>query len=704
MNFGNEPPGLRTAGSVHTVVHAIRTHGVHITVAALITALAGGLAAGEWMGWPFLARPVEQLLSDALQRRVSLSSGATGPTVPPRALQVRFLGGLRLKTSQLEIGSPAWSTAPHVLLARDVTLEMRYSDLWRVRRGEPLRIKRLQAHELDGQLERQAGGRVSWHFGPAKVPNDAQSTRMSWPRIDELKVNSGTVRLRDRQQDIDLDVRLSLDAALQLDATGRHQHLPVTVVLTSSDVMPLLAAPSLAANVPVRIRATLGRASFSFDGGATDALHLQGMKGRFVLNGPSMAAVGDLLGVTLPTTAPFHAEGQLARQASTWHVVIHKAKVGASQLQGAFTYDAGRKVPMLTGRLGGPRFMLTDMGPALGTTPAVAAPTASAPDAAVVLTNQAKARGRVLPDRPFDLAALRAMDANVLIDIGELDLNTPYLLPLRPMHAHLTLAGGTLTLRDIQTRMGQGQLRGDVHLDGRGATALWDTRLRMDRVHIEEWLRQKDANEAPGFVSGQLSGHAALQGQGRSTADILSTLRGTARLELSHAKVSHLDMEKAGLDLADILGLMIKGDDMLPVHCAVADLVAQDGVLRPRVMVLDTAVSAVWVEGSLSLASEALALRAVVMPKDFSLASLRMPLQVRGTLARPEFSFEKGTLGLKLASSVLLALVNPFGALIPLLDPGDADAARRGADGCKALMSNVSSKVGGKQAPQAPRP
>jgi uncharacterized protein involved in outer membrane biogenesis len=100
---------------------------------------------------------------------------------------------------------------------------------------------------------------------------------------------------------------------------------------------------------------------------------------------------------------------------------------------------------------------------------------------------------------------------------------------------------------------------------------------------------------------------------------------------------------------------------MLPVHCAVADLVAQEGVLRPRVMVLDTAVSAVWVEGSLSLANEALALRAVVMPKDFSLASLRMPLQVGGTLAHPEVSFEKGTLGLKLASSVLLALVNPLG-------------------------------------------
>lgn len=664
-------------------------------VVALLVALVVGVVSGEWLGWPFLTRPLEALLSETLQRRVRLSPIVADPGGPARALKVHFLGGLRMEAPQLEIASPVWSTAPHVLLARDVSVEMRYSDLWQVRRGEPLRIKHLQARELDSHLERLVDGRASWQFGPTQMAGDGRAKPLSLPQFDELKVNSGTVRFRDRQRDIDVDVRLSLAAALQLTATGHYHQVPMTLVLSSTDVMPLLADASVTASVPVQLEATLGRASFSFEGRAADALHLQGMKGRFVLKGPSMAAVGDPLGVTLPTTAPFRAEGLLARQTSTWHVVIDKATVGASQLNGAFTHDAGRKVPMLAGRLSGQCFMLTDMGPALGTTPAVAAPTASAPAAAVVLTNQAKVHGKVLPDRPFDLAALRAMDANVLIDIGEVDLNTPYLLPLRPMRAHLQLAGGILTLRDIQTRMGSGQLSGDVRLDGRGTTALWDTQLRLDRVRIEQWLRQEGTNKAPRFISGQLSGHAALQGQGRSTADILSTLHGTARLELSDAKVSHLDLEKAGLDLADILGLMIKGDDMLPVHCAVADLVAQDGVLRPRVMVLDTTVSAIWVEGSLSLASEALALRAVVMPKDFSLASLRMPLQVSGTLANPVVSFDTGTLGLKLASSLLLGLVNPLGALIPLLDPGDAEAAQRGAAGCQSLMKHVRGKHAG---------
>ncbi len=668
----------------------LNLHRVLVAFLAVIAVLTGSVATGEWLGWPFVAAPLERLLSDTLQRQVRLSPGPADQQGHANAPRFHFLGSLQLETPQLEIAAPTWSKATHVLLARDVAIEVRYSDLWHAYRGEPWRIKRVRASMLDGQLERLADGRASWQFGPEQEPGRVPATPMPTPSLERLGVTAGTLRYRDSLLGIELDARLSLAADLQLNATGHHHQLPVTMALTSPNVMPLLADNSAPADVRVSLNANVGRASLTFHGRAADALHLNGMNGRFTLKGPSLAAVGDLLKVTLPTTAAFHAEGQLHRQGSTWHVVVDEAAVGASHLSGAFTYDAGRKVPMLSGRLGGRHLMLLDLGPALGTTPAVASPTPAAP--AVVLTNTAKDHGKVLPDRPFDLAALRAMDADVQIDIGEVDLNTSFLLPLRPLHAHLQLAGGTLTLRDIQASLGQGHLHGDVRLDGRGATALWDTDLRVNGVRLEHWLRQKDTHEPPRFVSGQLSGHATLQGQGRSTAEILSTLKGQARLELNDAKVSHLDIEKAGLDLAEILGLLIKGDDMLPVQCAVADLVAHEGVLTPRVMVLDTSVSAVWVEGSLSLASEALALRALVMPKDFSLASLRMPLQVRGTFAHPDVSFEKRTLGLRLASAALLALVNPLGALIPLVDPGDANAARQGADGCRALMQHIGGK------------
>ena len=157
------------------------------------------------------------------------------------------------------------------------------------------------------------------------------------------------------------------------------------------------------------------------------------------------------------------------------------------------------------------------------------------------------------------------------------------------------------------------------------------------------------------------------------------------RTELKNGKVSHLVVELAGLDLAESLGLLLTGDKTLTVQCGVADLIADAGVFRPRVMVLDTVDSAIWIDGSLSLATEALDLRAVVTPKDFSPLTLRTPLLVRGTFASPVVSIEKGPLARKLGVAILLALANPLAALLPLIDRGEADAPKAGAVGCAGI-------------------
>ena len=125
--------------------------------AVLFTLLAvlAGVALGESAGWPWLAAPLQRQWSEALDRRVRFSTGAEPADAAPATFRVRFVGGLRLHTAVLEIGAPGWSAAPHLLLARDVALELRYVDLWRAYRGQPLRIHRLRASTLDACLERR---------------------------------------------------------------------------------------------------------------------------------------------------------------------------------------------------------------------------------------------------------------------------------------------------------------------------------------------------------------------------------------------------------------------------------------------------------------------------------------------------------------------------------------------------------------------
>ena len=694
-------PGVPLSSQPHQGRRAL------FAVAVLLLFTVAAVAVGESLGWPFLAAPLERLLSEKLDRRVSFAVDVNPTETPSKAFGIRFIGGLRLAAPRLEIAAPAWSTAPHLLLARDIDLDLRYIDLWRAKRGQPLSIKRLQSTMLDANLERLADGRASWQFGPNPAPP---------PVFGHLQVTDGTLRYKDVPQTIDVVARLSLvngtsevttrsvagssapavigqpDNVLQVDAKGHYRDLPLKIELVSSGVLPWTADEARAVPVPLTMNAMIGRASFTFKGTATDALHLNGFTGRFTLKGPSLAAVGDPFGVTLPTTSAFHADGVIVRQGDNWQTVLDDVTVGTSRLNGAFTYDKdkGRAVPLLAGRLGGARLLLADLGPVVGMTPATTAGSATSPALPQGVSKRGK--GMVLPNRPYDLAAMRAMDANVLIDINEVDLSSNRLEPLRPLHTHLQLRGGVLTLGDIDARTGEGKLKGELALDGRNAAALWSANLRWDDVQLERWIHQSRKDGSPPFVTGHLQGRTSLKGQGKSTAEILATLNGQFRSELRDGTVSHFVVEVAGLDLAQGLGLLIKGDDALPMQCAVVDLIAESGVFRPRVMVLDTKDSAIWVDGSLSLATEALDLRAVVMPKDFSPLTLRTPLRVRGTFAQPVVSLEKGPLVKTLASSFLMALVNPLAALLPLIDRGDPDAAARGAAGCQNLMQRSNAR------------
>lgn len=656
-------------------------------VVALLLLLVAGFGIAEWLGWPFLAQPLQQALAQGLDRRVRLDAVATPDAAASAGFRLRLLGGVSLHTGYIDISSAPWSSAPHLLLARDAQLELRYIDLWRAWRGQPLRIESLRAAQLDAHLERLADGRASWQFNP-----DAPSAQPeSLPRTGRLAIEDGLVRYSDVLRDLAIEARVSVGdvappevgtpaSVLRVDVTGRYRDWPVKLALQATGALPDASATTRELPVALTVSGTVGAAALGFQGNVAAVQNMERLTGRFQLKGPSLAAIGDPLGITLPTTPPFRAAGAVDRQGNDWHVEVDDATVGSSQLIGEFDFRSAGDRPSLTGELGGRRLLLADLGPALRGAPG------------------AKHSGKVLPGGAFDLAALRAMDADIRMDIDEVDLGSRRLGPLRPLRGRLLLDAGVLSITGLDARTGQGWLKGDLTLDGRGDNALWTADLKWGDVRLEQWIRQERA-DAPPYVSGRLGGRATVSGQGRSTAEILASLKGRGRVQVSDGKMSHLVVEVAGLDLAEALGVLLGGDDALPLRCAVAEIQADAGVLRPQVMVLDTGDSTVSVNGSLSLATETLDLTAVAIPKDFSPLTLRSPLRVQGSFADPQVSLEKAPIGAKVAAAALLALINPLAALIPLVDPGDTDEAERIAAGCLVLVKRgVPTAAAGKRA------
>ncbi|HEY2559914.1 MAG TPA: AsmA family protein [Caldimonas sp.] len=695
-----------------------------LALVAVLAALVVVVLVCEAIGWPFLVGPVEHRLAKALDRRVVFGddSGAGA------SVRIGLLGSVRVRADSIEIGAPSWSPAPHMLLAHNAALTLGYLDLWRAYRGQTLHVRDLEAGELDAVLQRRTDGRASWQFGS---PRNGAGQEASVPTFGRLAVGDGHVLYADDVLPAGIEARFSLsdgsasrpvgpaasgsqgvaaaastvaasaaasrgifiraggaavggpataesvrlapgESGLRLRATGQYRQLPVRIDLRTAGVLAFLDPGEDAKSQRLRLRALIGRADVAFDGTTQNPLHFTGLKGRFRLSGQSLANVGDVLGITLPTTPPFTTHGTLVKDADVWKAVFDSASIGSSRLEGAFTYDKRRRVPLLAGRLGGSRLVLADLGPAVG------APAAG--------TGAATSTGRVIPDKHFDLPSLRAMDANVFVDISTFDPGTDVIEPLQPARAHLLLADGVLTIADFVGVTAQGRLAGYLQLDGRKDSALWTADLRLLGVDLAHWLRLKRSGDAPPYLTGKLDALVKVKGSGRSAAEILGSLDGDIRMHMRGATISHLAVEAAGVDVAQALGVMVKGDDALPIQCNVADLDVAQGVAKPKVFVLNTRDSTIWLDGTVSLRDETLDLRAVVAPKDFSPLSLRTPIHVRGTLREPKVSLELRTLAGKVGAAGLLALLNPLGAIIPFVDPGaKKDAAESDAE-CANLV------------------
>jgi len=676
-----------------------------ISVSLFLLAVLGAAAVCEWQGWPMLRRPAENWASQRLQREVSFSGSGT-------RWELHLLGGIRLNIGHLEVGGPDWGTVGATLVANEVQLALRYRDVFAYRRGEALKIDSLEAQDLALRVQRLADGRASWQFGPTR-----EASERSAVQFESLRVQKGMAIVDDRLSALSMVANFAVldgvapdgskeDIGIRADAEGRFRNAPLKASLRSGSALPWLSSDPKAPAVDVVFKVESGQAGLDFKGQVRDLLTSQGLSGDYSLRGPSLAAVGQPLGITLPTTPPFAMNGNLVREGPRWKTHVRQATIGKSSMNGDFLFDRSAAVPKLSGELHSPELWLADLGPAIGTSGAGGASAEPAPrqgmgparPVRVVATTTSSVRtaapGRVLPDRAFDLPSLRAMNADVRMDIARLNSGNAQLQSIQPLRTHLILQDGVLTLDDIDARLARGQISGRVTIDGREASAVWRAQLGLRGMLLEQWLllRKGSGASATPYATGRIGAKLDIEGRGRSTAQFLASANGRAQLFWNKGTVSHLLVEGAGIDIAQALGILVRGDDALPVTCAIADLRAADGMIRPEYFVVDTPDSALRVQGGLSLATERLGLVLHVAPKDMSPLALRTPVEVNGTFGKPDISLEKGPLAKRLVPAVALATITPLAALLPLIDLGDK-SARADAEQCRTTLERYETEA-----------
>jgi uncharacterized protein involved in outer membrane biogenesis len=617
------------------------------------TVLLGLVALGEVAGWPFLRTPLAQQLAKTTGSNVSLEGKFRAQLVVQPGIAVE----------RVTLGSGSGVDVPHLLQADGLVVRWRWMDLWRSSQGAPLKLKRLEANQIDAHVVRLSNGNTSW--GPSRAKADGSASPSDPPQIETLVLRTGTIVYRDEPLNINLlvSVTQSTDPNTALPwratASGRYREAEVDLQAQAGSDLPLLMqTDGRVALTPLRLSGRVGGTKLDFDG-ATGALWAgQSMRGQLTVQGVSLRTSGEPLGLTLPATPPYQLRGRIARDGKVWSLVTDDATVGSSSLTAALQYDTATQPPMLAGQVGGRRLTFADLAPSIG---------ADQPP---------RDSSRVLPDQRLDLPSLAQMNANVWVNLAQLDFGTPNIAPMTDLKVHIALANSRLNLSDLSARVAGGLLTGSTSVQADQRPPRWETALRFAEVDLQRWIKALNKGSAsrpddsPAYLSGTLNAKLSLTGRGNSVADVLESGNGRLNLELLKGEISQLVTEALGLDAAQALGMLIAGDKPLRLNCARAELAIQDGMVKTRHAVLDNDDSTLHIQGGASLKTEALRLRVVADPKDFSPFSLRSPLNVAGTFKQPQVTVEASGLLARAAGALLLGALAPPAALLAFIDTG----------------------------------
>jgi uncharacterized protein involved in outer membrane biogenesis len=450
---------------------------------------------------------------------------------------------------------------------------------------------------------------------------------------------------------------------------------------------------------PLEIDAAAGATRLRARGQVVSLATLDGADAVFDLQGKNLADLYKLVGVVLPATPQYALHGQLSNHGQVWQMRDMKGKLGNSDLGGNVSFDRARKVPHLAGQLKSNELDFDDLAPVVGL-PEQPRGKAGAQQPQADGKNKAKTpkdpNRKVLPHTPLDLQRLKAMNAEVAFSAAH--VKNAGKLPLDRAAMQIRLENGVLQLDQMNLGVAGGTVTGRLHIDSHSNPAIAEVHLNGKSLELSKMFRDVALTKTS---FGKISGDINLTGRGNSAAQMLGGASGNVSMLMGKGQISNLLLEFGGLDGAEIIKFLLRGDVNVPVRCAATAFDVKQGLMTSRALVLDTTDTVVYGDGTINLASEAIDLYFRPYPKDRSLLSLRSPLKVTGTLGAPNAGPDKGALAGRAAAALALGVINPLLALAATIETGPGQDANCGAILRQAAASGGGSAAAGPRNAQA---
>ena len=587
----------------------------------------------------------------------------------------------RVRASNVQFANASWSKHPQMAEVGVVDVEI---DVWQLIRHFRLVLPTVTISEPKLFLEKNAEGVANWEFRGAAATTEpvVPDKRTDFPVIQKLIIKGGALLFDDQTSKTQADLKLVeaeaagfLDAPVNLNAEGTYQKLPLTISLAGGSYENLRSST---APYPVQINLVVGKAKATIQGNLKEPLEMKGEDVTLDLQGDDMANLFPIIRLVFPSTPPYRLKGHLRHEGKVWSFTNFSGRVGDSDLSGNIRVDTAPKRPMMKADLVSNLLDFDDLAGFIGGKPR-AGPGETASEEQKKQAAAETGSDRMFPDQRYDLDRLQAMDADVRLRAKR--ILAPK-LPIDNLNATLNLNAGVLRFTPATFGVANGRVEIYSTFDGSQHPSNVRIDARLRRLDLRRFLTKGSFTEK---VLGPIRGRVVLTGTGQSFRELMATASGNTFLIMSGGEISAMLVELAGLDVAESLGFLVRGDQSIPVRCGVLDLQGKDRQMGVQTLVFDTTDTVVYGEGKIDLRDEQVDIVVLPVPKDFSPLSLRSYIRGRGPLKNVSFFPDPIKTG---TDSVFKKIFNVLTMLV--LSPFQPRDLGRGADvDCDALIASV---------------
>jgi len=588
----------------------------------------------------------------AIERRAAAWSGRE---VSIGSLDIDLGRCLRVEAQAVRIGNPAWAEHPYLVDARLMRVCIAW---WPLLRGK-LHVVNAALVDAEFGLERDAEGRATWAVGAQQKEERGEAP----PLVNNVELRNVRVRFRDAGLDVDLELRAEGGTPEQPDiavrAEGKVRDAEIHAVLHSPAALPSPEAPVVVSAALVIGRSTAAAA------GRLRSLGIEDIDLQLSIAGDNFADFNRLKLLPIPKTPPYALRARVRNERrDTWHTEDMAGRVGDSDVAGRFT-TVLRERPYIEGEVNSKLFDLDDVLPLFGAAPKTGPGETAAPEQEAA---KAKKKDKVLPQEPFVLARLTALDADVHF-VAE-QIRRPDAVPINALAGRLRVDDGTVHLEPLDFEIAGGKVSAELVLEGRARPPRAAADFDVRGIRLAKLLPNLSGQNV---AVGILFGRAHMKARGDSVAALLANADGDLTLMVNGGEMSAILLEAAGLDIAEVVKFLTVRDKPVPLRCAILDVHLDGGVAKTELFVIDTVDTVFIGEGTVDFGKEHLDVTLHPRPKDRSPLALRSPLHVEGPFADPSAGVKSGRLLARGGAALALGLVNPLLAILPLIETGPGE-------------------------------